>query len=211
MRWDHLVRIGTWNLAGRWTREHARFVLNLDCDVLLLTEVSERVVIPGYGLHLGTALMAQRRRWAGVASRLEISPLRDPHPASAMALMAGSTFCSSILPWKGARSRDIWAGSRHAEWTESCLSSLLPALPTERLIWGGDWNQPLTGNLAGFSRATQDELLAAVEATDIPVPATRRTSGAAEEPAWASAEPTAAQRPVPMPSGYGPKRGHTTP
>ena len=31
-----------------------------------------------------------------------------------------------------------------------------------------------------------------------------------EGPAWASAEPTDAQRPVPMPSGYGPKRGHTT-
>ena len=170
MRWDHLVRIGTWNLAGRWTREHARFVLNLDCDVLLLTEVSERVVIPGYGLHLGTALMAQRRRWAGVASRLEISPLRDPHPASAMALMAGSTFCSSILPWKGARSRDIWAGSRHAEWTESCLSSLLPALPTERLIWGGDWNHALSGREWAGSIGGRTALLAALEKLNLHVP-----------------------------------------
>ena len=30
------------------------------------------------------------------------------------------------------------------------------------------------------------------------------------EPSWPSAEPTEAQRPVPMPSGYGPKRGRTT-
>jgi hypothetical protein len=32
----------------------------------------------------------------------------------------------------------------------------------------------------------------------------------ASEPSWPSAEPTEAQRPVPMPSGYGPKRGRTT-
>jgi hypothetical protein len=32
----------------------------------------------------------------------------------------------------------------------------------------------------------------------------------AAEPSWPSAEPTEAQRPVPMPSGYGPKRGRTT-
>ena len=31
-----------------------------------------------------------------------------------------------------------------------------------------------------------------------------------QEQSWASAEPTEAQRPVPMPSGYGPKRGRTT-
>ena len=30
------------------------------------------------------------------------------------------------------------------------------------------------------------------------------------EPAWASADPTEAQKPVPMPSGYGPSRGNTT-
>jgi uncharacterized protein len=32
----------------------------------------------------------------------------------------------------------------------------------------------------------------------------------AEEQSWPSAEPTEAQRPVPMPSGYNPKRGRTT-
>lgn len=32
----------------------------------------------------------------------------------------------------------------------------------------------------------------------------------ASEPSWPSAERTEAQRPVPMPSGYGPKRGRTT-
>ena len=30
------MRIGTWNLAGRWSPEHLDFVLALDCDDLLL-------------------------------------------------------------------------------------------------------------------------------------------------------------------------------
>ncbi|HEY0951221.1 hypothetical protein [Nocardioides sp.] len=164
------MRIGTWNLAGRWTPEHERFVVDLDCDVLLLTEVSERVSIPGYGLHLGAALMARRRRWAGVASRLAISPLPDPHPASAMAVVDGWTFCSAILPWKGAGSRNIWAGSGHAAWTESCLSWLLPALPTERLIWGGDWNHALSGREWTGSVGGRTALLAALEKLNLHVP-----------------------------------------
>ena len=38
-----------------------------------------------------------------------------------------------------------------------------------------------------------------------PPPATDR-----EQPSWPSADPTEAQKPVPMPSGYGPSRGNTT-
>src|SRR4051812_27579468 len=42
------MRIGTWNLAGRWTPEHERFLLAADCDVWLLTEVNERVRLDGF-------------------------------------------------------------------------------------------------------------------------------------------------------------------
>jgi hypothetical protein len=164
------VRIGTWNLAGRWTAEHERFLLDLDCDVLLLTEVSERVVLPGYTLHLGQALMAPRRRWAGVAGRLPLVPLPDPHPASAMAVIDGWTYCSSILPWKGAGAREPWQGARHAEWTEACVASLLESLPTSRLIWGGDWNHALSGREWGGSIAGRGAIHAALEKLDLDVP-----------------------------------------
>jgi uncharacterized protein len=40
--------------------------------------------------------------------------------------------------------------------------------------------------------------------------ATARKPAARPEPSWPSADRTDAQRPVPMPSGYGPKRGRTT-
>jgi acetyl/propionyl-CoA carboxylase alpha subunit len=78
-----LVRIGTWNLAGRWSEHHQALLLEADCDVWLLTEVNERTVLPGYALHLSAARMAPRRRWAGVASRLLMASCPDPHPASA--------------------------------------------------------------------------------------------------------------------------------
>lgn len=39
----------------------------------------------------------------------------------------------------------------------------------------------------------------------------QRAAAAAPEPDWPTADRTEAQEPVPMPSGYGPKRGRTTP
>lgn len=75
---NHL-RIGTWNLAGRWGDKHLDLLLSLDCDVLLVTEVSERVDVPGHALHVGKAEVAPQRRWAGVMVRgADLSPEPDP-------------------------------------------------------------------------------------------------------------------------------------
>jgi len=99
------MRIGTWNLAGRWDARHLALLEAMNCDVLLLTEVSERVELPAHDLHLGEALMAPRRRWAAVASRSALRPLPDPHGASAMAEVEGIGVCSSVLPWRSCGSR----------------------------------------------------------------------------------------------------------
>jgi uncharacterized protein with von Willebrand factor type A (vWA) domain len=48
--------------------------------------------------------------------------------------------------------------------------------------------------------------VAAPDASWKPPPAPVKSA----EPTWASADPTEAQKPVPMPSGYGPSRGNTT-
>ncbi|HEU5038887.1 MAG TPA: endonuclease/exonuclease/phosphatase family protein [Nocardioides sp.] len=164
------MRIGTWNLAGRWSDVHASFLLDLDCDVLLLTEVSDRVLLPGYSLHLGGPEMARRRRWAGIASRVPPTPLPDPHPASAMAVVDGWTYCSSILPWRSAGRREPWAGARHAEWTAACVAELLQNVPSDRLIWGGDWNHALCGREHAGSIAGRSAILAALEKLDLVVP-----------------------------------------
>lgn len=102
---------------------------DLDCDVLLLAEVSERLVLPGHEMRLSNALMSAHRRWAGVLSRSDLEPLPDPHPASAMAVVNGWTFCSSILPWRSCGGRDPWVGSRHADKTAATVDALLTALP----------------------------------------------------------------------------------
>jgi uncharacterized protein len=53
------------------------------------------------------------------------------------------------------------------------------------------------------------EAIAADDSPDLVGPGGREPAGR-PEPSWPSAERTEAQRPVPMPSGYGPKRGRTT-
>ena len=80
-----MTRIGTWNLAGKWSDAHQRLLVDLDCDVLLLTEVRRDVELASYHRHLTQDDMAARRAWAGIYSRQPLVPLPDPHPASALA------------------------------------------------------------------------------------------------------------------------------
>lgn len=164
------MRIGTWNLAGRWSPEHHEFIRALDCDVLLLTEVSERVSIDGYEGHLGEAVMAPKRRWAGVFSREPITPLPDPHPASALARVGDLTYCCSILPWRSCGSRAPWVGDRHADKTAHAVEQLVGVLPRSGLVWGGDWNHALTGREYAGSIGGRTALLQAVAELGLTVP-----------------------------------------
>ena len=140
------MRIGTWNLAGRWTDEHRTLMLGADCDVWLLTEVKERTTLPGYTVHVTQSLMAPRTRWAGIASRLPMASSPDPHPASAQARIGSTTYVSSVLPWRNCASRPPWVGARHADKTRNAVDDLLLRLrAADRVVWGGDWNHALTG------------------------------------------------------------------
>lgn len=156
------VRIGTWNLAGRWSDSHQALLSEADCDVWLLTEVNERTVLPGFELHSTKLLMAPRRRWAAVASRLPMIMQPDPHPASARAHIGGTTYVSSVLPWKGCGSDWPWDGERHVDKTEIAASELVESLRGfSPLVWGGDWNHALTGKeYAGTIGGRQAVLLA---------------------------------------------------
>jgi len=164
------MRIGTFNLAGRWSPLHHDFLMTLDCDVWLLTEVSERTRLDGFDLHLGEGVMAPNRRWAAVAATGTITPLADPHPASAMIERAGISFCSSILPWRSCGSREPWGAGTHAEKTLKTLRVLETALPTAGLVWGGDWNHALTGTETAGSKAGRNALLATIHKLNLKVP-----------------------------------------
>lgn len=161
------MRIGTWNLQGRWDARHLAQIEVMDCDVLLLTEVSERVDMPSYDLHLARGLMSPKRRWAAVASRLPLLALPDPHGASAMVELAGLRVCSSILPWRSCGSRNPWVGANTAERTLAAVEAVEVSAP---FVWGGDWNHALSGREHTGSVAGRRSVLAAVERLKLQVP-----------------------------------------
>ncbi|PUA82454.1 endonuclease/exonuclease/phosphatase family protein [Nocardioides currus] len=165
------MRIGTWNLAGRWSEDHAFLLLEAQCDVWLLTEVSDRTDLPEHELHISEAFMAPRRRWAGVASRLPMEIRPDPHPASARVRIDSTTYVSSVLPWRSCGSRPPWVGERHVEKTSNAVDELVTNLrDTERLVWGGDWNHALTGREYAGSQGGRTAIFGAVEQRGLHVP-----------------------------------------
>jgi endonuclease/exonuclease/phosphatase family metal-dependent hydrolase len=140
-----LMRIGTWNLAGRWSDDHRDLLLDADCDVWLLTEVPSGVELDDYNSHFGTEPMAPGRHWAAILCRHEIQPLVDPHPASVAVVSDDTTYCCSVLPWRSCGETTPWGGKNHGERMTAALADLRQHLPTEHLVWGGDWNQSLVG------------------------------------------------------------------
>jgi hypothetical protein len=164
------VRIATWNLAGRWSDAHADVINSLDADVLLLTEVSDRLELADYSVHRTAALMAPRRSWAAVATRAPLATYADPHPATALATSGGWSFASSILPWKGCGNLDPWGEGRHADKTIRTVEKLLADLPRENLVWGGDWNHALKDREYAGSMAGRTALLEALSTLELTVP-----------------------------------------
>ena len=149
------MRVGTWNLEGRWSPDHLELLAAQECDVWLLTEVRHDTSLPGFESHLTTAKMGDAKSWAGVFSRRPLQPLPDPHPASAAAVGMGLVWCSSILPWRTCGT-DPWGEGTTSEKTARALEHLMAALPAGGLVWGGDWNHAMegpeyAGSLAGRS------------------------------------------------------------
>jgi hypothetical protein len=164
------VRVGTWNMAGRWGPDHNRFLHEANCDVWLLTEVSERVELDGAHRHLSVGLVTAKRRWAGILSRRPLSPLPDPHVASAAAAIDGTTYCSSILPWRSSPGEPTWPGANHAQKTAHAVEQLVRALKGTDLVWGGDWNHSLQGIEGAGSKGGRQHVLQAVETFGLVVP-----------------------------------------
>lgn len=61
------MKIGTWNMDGRGGAGQTTFLQDQECDVLLLTEVKDGWLLPGYDLTLGGAVMTRGGRWAAIA------------------------------------------------------------------------------------------------------------------------------------------------
>ena len=87
-------------MEGRWDQRHLDHIRAMDCDVLLLTEVSERVELPGITLHGSDLRMAPRRHWAAVASRNLLAPcqIRTEHRRWSRSMVFGCArrFCPGV-------------------------------------------------------------------------------------------------------------------
>lgn len=164
------MRIGTWNLAGRWSDAHEALLLEQQCDVWLLSEVNDRMQLDAWNWSRSRAEMAPRRRWAAVMSRAPLEVCDDPHAASAAGVVRGTYFCSSILPWRSCGASP-WVGERHADKTQDCLTALTAAWPRNvPIVWGGDWNHALAGREYAGSIAGRHAVTAALAKHQLQTP-----------------------------------------
>lgn len=164
------LKIGTWNLDGRWQDGHRELMASAACDVWLLTEVNPSVELPGYQCQLTSGVMRRGQHWAGVYSRRPLLALAQPHLASAAATVDGITFCSSILPWRGLGRDAGWPGDTHEEWTTHAVDRLLGRVLTKRVVWGGDWNHGIFGPESIGSKGGRRRLLSALSRLELNVP-----------------------------------------
>jgi hypothetical protein len=162
------MRIGTWNLAGRWSDARADFLAALECDVLLLTEVHHETRVPGMRGRTTYALMAPDRFWAAVFTAGPHLGYPDPHGAAAMVVFDGVTIVSSVLPWRSCGSAPPWVGERQAEKTANAVAPL--TMLRTPVIWGGDWNHALEGPDHVGSKEGRDHIFAIVDALGLQVP-----------------------------------------
>jgi len=87
----------------------------------------------------------------------------------------GTTYCSTVLPWAGSGGEPNWPGGDpvhglHAGRMRHALAVLLGELPRTGLVWGGDWNQSLSGQEGAGSLRGRRHLLAAIDELGLTVP-----------------------------------------
>lgn len=162
------MRIGTWNLAGRWSDARAEFLAGLACDVLLLTEVHHETRVTGMRGRTTYGLMAPDRFWAAVFTSGPHLAYPDPHGAAAMVVVDGVTFVSSVLPWRSCGAGFPWLGERHADKTAHAVAPI--ARLRQPVVWGGDWNHALEGPERVGSKEGREHIFGVLDALGLQVP-----------------------------------------
>lgn len=155
------LRVGTWNLEGRWTSAHQQLLVSQDCDLWLLTEVRDDVLLPGFRKYASAARMSGRRHWAAVLAREAVTRLPDPHPASVAVVGMGVTWCATVLPWRSCGSQP-WGEGSTADRTERAVDQIVGSFPAGDVVWGGDWNHSFSGQERAGSYAGRSAIQAAL-------------------------------------------------
>lgn len=138
------VRIGTWNLDARASRDHRRVLDDLDCDVWLLTEVPPEMADDEGIVSASPARMGRGQSFACVLSRNGGGRLDAPYPACAAMNHAGVSYYSCVLPWRTCAPDWTWCEGSQAMRTVDAVSALERGLVGEVVV-GGDWNQAMSG------------------------------------------------------------------
>lgn len=140
-----------------------------DCDAWLLTEVSDRVSLPGFVAQHTTGRMTRQQHWAAVYLRAG-SALPDPDPGTAAMIDTDEvTYWSSVLPWLPVGAQSPWRGDSHGDRVSVALDALRNESLGSQLVWGGDWNHSLGGPVVG-SRAGREAIMGLVDLLDLQVP-----------------------------------------
>lgn len=166
------MRIGTWNMAGKWSEAHARLFCDAACDLWLLTEVPDDLDLPGSLVRSGP--MRAGKSYAAVWSSDPLGAAPVAHEASATAIWRGLVVCSSVLPWRACAS--VWPdpGATIGERTARTVHRISGVL-TESVgpvIWGGDWNNSLEGPNPAGTAMGRAAILTAIDQLGLQVPTT---------------------------------------
>ena len=88
-----------------------------------------------------------------------------------MSAELSNTYCSSILPWRGARYVAPWTGHNAAAKTGATVDQLTPHL-TPTTVWGGDFNHAMTGTEQAGSKAGRAHIQDLLRSLRLRVPTT---------------------------------------
>jgi hypothetical protein len=136
-------------MDGKASAAHLAMLTDRDCDVWLLTEVPRSLMLDGYTSVLteGTTFPQNDVAWAGVFARHAMAALPQPHGATVAAQVNGHTYWSSVLPWRDCARWECapwWHdGADTADRMRRTLQILTTNGPPD--VWGGDFNQELSG------------------------------------------------------------------
>jgi Endonuclease/Exonuclease/phosphatase family len=152
------LRIGTWNLdrdRPLWRQPHQADHVRNQADLWLLTEVPA-------SWQFGTANSSfsgsrpgeDDQYWSTIICRWHVEPIDTTHPSLAMARIDHPAepflVAASVFPWRGAA--EFWPTGDGDTFAERCVNTLEAhsaeicearcGLP---VVWGGDFNQALSG------------------------------------------------------------------
>jgi len=137
------MRIGTWNLEGRWSADHAAFMERAGCDVWLLSIVQDAFALQN-GETARSEPMGDDVAWSAVWSAAGLEALEPTHPAVACARVGELLACSSVLPWRNAAPYSDDDGDSVASITRAAIGGVREVLAGEHdVVWGGGWNHGL--------------------------------------------------------------------